>query len=221
VHQAARNGAAIIVLPELCTGGCVLHDKREALFVAQPKEGTYSAAFQATATAYGCYIVFGYVEFFNNKLYNSACVVGPMGIVANVQKHNLWASDHLWAQASEQLHPVVITPLGRMGVLIGGDVKNEDRDSYSFKNDDHRFYKKGSVDVVAHPTAWMGQRFPDDDWISLAESLDANVIVSGRVGSERGNKFRGGSCIVMRDGNVVTAGTSLVDETIVTCGALP
>ena len=127
--EAAAKGANIVVLPELCTSGYVLNNVREASSCAQDRNGYQTQAFAPIARRFGCHIIFGYPEFCDGKLYNSAAIIGPGGLVGNSQKHNLWGADNLWAQPSEQVHPVINTKAGRLGVLICRDVNNNYRES--------------------------------------------------------------------------------------------
>ena len=214
--EAAGKGACLIVLPELCTSGYVLESKREAANCAQERDGYQTDAFKQIARKFNTHIVFGYVEMREGKLYNSAAVVGPSGLVANCQKHNLWGADNMWATSAETLHPVVTTRAGRLGVLICRDVMNNYRDTYKFYKHEHRFYRSGSVDTVALLTNWGSDYgYPDSSWVELAEETNANVVVSNRVGKERDLKFKGGSCIVDRNRKVWTNGSSFTEAAVV------
>lgn len=216
VFEAAAKGAKIIVLPELCLSGQVLRNKTEAMEASQCKDGYQTEAFVPLARRFGCQVVFGYVELCEGNFYNSAAVVGSSGVVANTQKHNLWGSDALWATPGEGLSPVVVTPAGRLGVLICGDAMNNYRTSYRFYKSEARFYKKGSVDTIALLTNWgVDYGYPDNSWLELSEETGANVIVSNRVGKERDLKFKGGSCVIDRSRKVWTNGSSFNESSVV------
>ena len=214
--EAAAKGASLVVLPELCTSGYVLNDKREAADCAQERNGYQTEAFLPIAQRFNAHIVFGYVELREGKLYNSAAVVGPNGLIANCQKHNLWGSDNLWAESSEHLHPIIPTRAGRLGVLICRDVMNNYRDTYKFYKNEQRFYRAGSVDTIALLTNWGSDYgFPDSSWVELSEETRANVVIANRVGEERDLKFKGGSCIVDRNKKVWTHGSSFTEAAVV------
>lgn len=214
--EAAAKGASLVVLPELCLSGYVLENKREASSCAQEKCGYQTEAFLPIARRFNTHIVFGYVELYEGKLYNSAAVIGPSGLVANCQKHNLWGSDNLWAESAESLHPVIPTRAGRVGVLICRDAMNNYRDTYKFYKAESRFYRPGSVDTIALLTNWGSDYgFPDSTWIELAEETQSNVVVSNRVGKERDLKFKGGSCVVDRNKKVWTNGSSFTEAAVV------
>lgn len=214
--EAAAKGARLVVLPELSISGYVFRDKREAANCAQHKNGYQTEAFVPIARRFNTHIVFGYVETFDDKLYNSAAVVGPSGLVANCQKHNLWGSDNLWAESAESTHPIIVTEAGRLGVLICRDAMNNYRDTYKFYKAGQRFYKSGSVDTIALLTNWGSDYgYPDSSWVELAEETNANVVVSNRVGKERDLKFKGGSCVVDRHKKVWTNGSSFTEACVV------
>lgn len=214
--EAAAKGAAIVVLPELCTSGYVLRNLREASECSQERDGYQTQAFIPIAQQFGCHIVFGYPELRDGKLYNSAAIVGPSGLKGNVQKHNLYGSDNMWAQPSEEVSPVVITPVGRLGTLICRDASNKYRESYMFYKEGHEFYPCGSVDTIALLTNWGSSfGYPDSSWVELAEKTRANVIVSNRVGKERDMKFKGGSAIIDRNRKIYTNGSSFTGPAVV------
>jgi predicted amidohydrolase len=214
--EAAAKGASLVVLPELCVSGYVLENKREAADCAQQKDGYQTEAFIPIARQFNTHIVFGYVEECEGRLYNSAAVVGPSGLVANCQKHNLWGSDNLWAEPSESLHPVITTRAGRLGVLICRDVMNNYRDTYKFYKPEQRFYKAGSIDTIALLSNWGSDYgYPDSSWVELAEQTDANVVVSNRVGKERDLRFKGGSAVIDRNRRVWTYGSSFTESCVV------
>ena len=216
VFEAAGKGAKVVVLPELCMSGYVLRSKAEAASVAQERDGYQTEAFIPIAKKFNCNVVFGYVELLEGKLYNSAAVVGPLGLVSNAQKHNLWGSDALWATPSEAINPVISTSAGRLGVLICRDVMNNYRDSYKFYKSESRFYRKGSVDTIALLTNWGADYgYPDNSWLELSEETGANVIVSNRVGKERDMKFKGGSAVIDRNRKIYTFGSSFNESAVV------
>lgn len=214
--EAAAKGARLIVLPELCIGGYVLQSPREAMTVAQSRDGYQTQAFTEITRRFGCYVVFGYTELCEGKLYNSAAVVGPQGLASHSQKHNLYGTDNLWAQPSEAPAPVLITPAGRLGVLVCRDVSNKYRESYTYYRPGQKFYNRGDVDTIALLTNWgAAYGYPDSAWVELVEDTRANLVVSNRVGKERDMTFKGGSCIIDRDRRIWTHGSSFTEAAVV------
>ena len=217
IFESALKGAKLIVLPELCMSGYTLQSKHEAVLCSQGKHGYQTQMVQeALASFPDCHVVFGYVELDEGMLYNAAACVSSRGLEGNVRKHNLFGSDNLWANASEQLFPVIQTPAGRLGIIICRDIMNNYRASYSRYNAEQKFYRKGAVDTIALLTSW-GSHFgyPDSAWVELAEELDCNVIVANRVGNERDMEFKGGSAVVDRKKKIWTYGSSFTEACVV------
>jgi len=214
--EAAAKGAGLVVLPELCISGYSLRDKREASSCSQEKNGYQTEAFLPIARRFNAHIVFGYVELCEGKLYNSAAIVGPMGLEGNCRKHNLWGPDNLWAESADNIHPVINTRAGRLGTLICRDALNNYRESYRYFKHDNKFYRRGSVDTIALLTNWGSDYgYPDSTWVELVEETDANVVVSNRVGKERDLKFKGGSAVIDRNKKVWTHGSSFTESAVV------
>lgn len=215
-YEAAVKGASVVVLPELCISGQAMQNTAEAMACAQTREGYQTQALWTIAEQFNCHIAFGYVELSEGKLYNSAAIIGPLGLCGNVQKHNLWGTDNLWAQPAETQFPVVVTRAGRMGALICRDAMNKYRESYKFYNPKHRFYPEGSTDVIALLTNWgQSYGFPDNSWVELVESTRSNLIVSNRVGTELDMTFKGGSCVIDKNRRIWTNGSSFTDAAVV------
>lgn len=213
--EAAQKGAKIIVLPELCVSGVSLQNSSEASQCAQTLDGAQTQAFTQIAKKFDCTIVFGYVQYHDGLFYNSAAIVDNRGIIGNVQKHNLWGPDSLWATSSQEQFPNVMAHGLRLGTLICRDAMNKYRDS-SPNSGGPNFYGNNSVDVIALCTSWgSGYGYPDIAWVDLRESTGANVIVSNRVGVDRDLEFKGGSAILSRDGDIYTNGSSFTEPAIV------
>lgn len=197
--EAAAKGAQVVVLPELCLSGRTLDSLRAAAACAQARDGYQTQRLLSVTRRFGCHLAFGYVESCAGVLYNSAALLGPTGVVANAQKHNLEGADHLWAARSELPVPVVPTPIGRLGVLVGRDVMNTWRRSRPFNVPGLLFYRPGSVDVLcllAGRTSELDGA-PDAQWVDLAEETRSNVVVACSSM---------GSCVIDRTLHVWTHG---------------
>lgn len=212
--EAAAKDARVVVLPELCMSGRELGSPREAADCAQAVGGYQTECLGPIARRFGCHIVHGYVEACRGRLYNSAAVVGPTGMVmANVRKRNLWGGDYLWAVSGDHVGPmpIVVTPTCRIGVLIGRDVVNGLRPSAPWHKAGSRLYGPGSVDVLCVLTdVPIDHGWPDAEWTDLAESTRSNVIVSNGLGLGRG-----GSCVIDRSLRPWTHGTSFEAPAVV------
>ena len=127
VARVARETAALapvdlVVFPELALTGPVT-DADSAQRVAQPIPGPLTEQVQAIAAEHDAYVVVGLVEgdAGSGRLYNSAALIGPEGVVGVYRKVHLSAEDRAWATPGDGGLPVFDTPLDRTGLLIGYD----------------------------------------------------------------------------------------------------
>ena len=119
---AVRDGANIVVLPELCVPGYT--SRREWLeAAAEPIDGPTVSAWAAIARRTGAVIVGGLAERADGLLFNSAVTVGPDGVLAVYRKLHLFAGEKGVFEPGDQGLPVVETPHGRLGVCVCYDLR--------------------------------------------------------------------------------------------------
>jgi hypothetical protein len=75
------------------------------------------------ASEHGTFLVSGLIERDpqRGRLFNSAILVGPDGVVGVYRKLHLAAEDRPWATPGDRGLPTFDTPVGRIGLLIGYD----------------------------------------------------------------------------------------------------
>jgi predicted amidohydrolase len=206
VLEAFLKGAKIVSLPELFVCGKEnLKTKCDAFEFAQTCDGWITEAFKELTRMHNGYVAFGYPEMYDGKLYNAGALVGPNGLVLNVRKQNLSESDFLWATSCDSVYNLCPSPYGNIGILIGEDIVNKQRESHPFLNQKLRFYQKGAVDVICCLAA-DGMEFPDKNYMQFVESTGANLISS---------KYAHGICIVDRQMKVHTNGLNRFADCIV------
>jgi predicted amidohydrolase len=199
VSEAARNGARLVVLPELCTTGYSFMNKEEAATMAEAisPEGWTCKIMQALAGQFNIHIVFGMVEQNLGKLYNSQVCMSPFGVAATVQKLNRWANDFLWAEAGRTNPPVVDIEGHRVGLLICRDVRDKVNSNWT------DLYSPGDADFVCLSANWGKGGFPSTSWMDFVEENKMGLVVSNRYGLESNNDFgEGGICAIARNGKV-------------------
>ena len=119
VSEAADNGAQLIVLPELCVSGYVFANREEAFSLSEPvPEGPSSQAFLKLAMERKVYIYAGLNENCGDRLYNTAVLFGPDGVVGKYRKLQIWDDEYLWFEPGDLGLPVFHTPIGRIGMLV-------------------------------------------------------------------------------------------------------
>jgi N-carbamoylputrescine amidase len=117
LHQAATEGADLIVLPELANSGCDLTSREQALDLAEDIPGGPTVeAWRKEAERSGICVVGGLPEREGDTLYNSAVLLGPEAFGC-YRKTHLWNKEKLLYEPGREL-PVFDTPLGRIGLLV-------------------------------------------------------------------------------------------------------
>jgi predicted amidohydrolase len=195
VETAARNGARLIVLPEMATTGYCWYSRDEIRPYVEPIPGPTTDAFAKLAERYDCYIVIGMPEVAPHSgiFYNSAALVGPTGLVGVYRKTHSYASELTWAKDGDLGLPVWNTPLGRLGILICMDA------GYF---EPARLLALAGAEVLCFPTNWLNDKSPGAAWRARAFENGCYLIGANRYGLERGVQFSGGSCVLNPDGTV-------------------
>ncbi|MAS96961.1 MAG: carbon-nitrogen hydrolase family protein [Verrucomicrobiales bacterium] len=120
IEEAAKQGADLIVLPELLTCKGVTHDYAE---VAEPVPGATTEFFGALAKKHDCYIVAGLPERVGHLVYNVAVLIGPSGqVVGKYRKVTLPREEVQRGIAPGSEYPVFDTRFGKVGMMICYDV---------------------------------------------------------------------------------------------------
>jgi predicted amidohydrolase len=200
IETAAKNGASLVVLPELANSGYVFADREEAFSLAEELPlGESAQAFAEAAKRLGIYLVTGIAEREGERLYNSALFTGPAGHVGVYRKLHLWDKEHLFFEPGDRGMPVFDTPLGRIAVMICYD---------GWFPETYRLAAMQGADIVCVPTNWVPMPSQPDDRQAMAATLTmaaahSNGLViacADRIGTERGQPFVGQSLIVGGDG---------------------
>lgn len=120
VTEAAKNGARLIVTPEMVTTG-YHYPSRDAIrpFV-DTIPGETTRKFEQLAREHDAYIVIGMpeVDAETGIYYVAAALVGPEGVVGTYRKVHLWEAERRWAADGNLGIPVFATKLGKIAINI-------------------------------------------------------------------------------------------------------
>lgn len=209
IERAAKQGAQLIVLPEVWTG---LGYSTPTAYkeIAEPIPGPTSDKLGALARRHGCHIVGSTYEAApGGVLYNTAALIDPQGKVAG-----LYRKTHLFdaprrkdikpgMQESEKVKagdtlPVFETSIGRIGVSVCSDLRFPEI---------YRVLALKGADVIVCASAFLSPRFDHWEFFLRARACENQVFVaaSGQVGIEpkSGIGFVGRSMIVDPWGTIV------------------
>ncbi|MDX1892990.1 nitrilase-related carbon-nitrogen hydrolase [Mycolicibacterium sp. 050158] len=198
IEDAARDGAQIIVLPELASSGYVFADRTELESLAETRDGPAITEWANLAEAFGLTIVAGFPEVEGDKVYNSAAVLDPSGLRGVYRKAHLWDTENLVFDRADDLPLLVDTPHGRIGVMICYDVEFPEW---------VRAVALAGADLLCVPVNWPmlprpeGERPTEQVRVLAGAGMNRMPIaVCDRTGVERGQDWVGGSLITDADG---------------------
>lgn len=191
IRGAVAGGAEVVVLPELATSGYVLSGE-EARAVAV--SATDSLFDDWASAAEDAVVVGGFCELgADGLLYNSAAIVGG-GVRARYRKTHLWDTETVLFTPGIEPPPVVETKLGRIGVPLCYDLEFPEL---------VRGLALRGADLVAAPVNWPlldrpeGERPPEVvQAMAAARTNRLFMAVCDRFGTERGQRWTEGTCVV-------------------------
>lgn len=202
VRAALDAGAQLIVLPELCTTGCMFESRHEAAAVATTAEDPLFAQWAQLAQAAGAVVVAGFCERGEDgQVFNSAIVLADGEPAGVYRKTHLWDHEKLIFDTGSEVPPLIDTHLGRIGVLVCYDLEFPEMP---------RMLALGGADVIAVPTNWpliprpAGEHPPEViAAMASARSSRVPIICSDRADRERGVLFTGGASVIDAEGWVI------------------
>ncbi|OFJ51734.1 nitrilase-related carbon-nitrogen hydrolase [Mycolicibacterium grossiae] len=198
IEQAAAGGAQVVVLPELVPSGYVFADRAELESLAEPRDGATVAEWSDLAAAFGLVIVGGFPEAAGDRVYNSAVVVDPSGVLGVYRKTHLWDTENAVFDLGDEPPLVVDTEHGRIGVMICYDVEFPEW---------VRAVSLAGADLLCAPVNWPLLPRPEGErpieMVKVLAGAGTNhmpIAVCDRTGTERGVDWIGGSVITDADG---------------------
>lgn len=200
IERAAKAGASLVVLPELCDSGYVFESRTEAAELASRyDDGESTELWTELARARNLVVVAGFCERVGDRLHNSAAVIGPQGRIGLFRKVHLWGDENLFFTPGDLGFPVFDTPLGTIGVGVCYD---------GWFPEFFRGCALKGAELVCVPTNWVpipGQDASREAMANIllmaaAHSNSICIAAANRVGTERGQPFIGQSLIVSHTG---------------------
>ena len=216
IRQAARNGAKIVVLPEVAIPGYMSHDIRftwqvedrpispglEGVSpegVAETVPGESTRAFGSLAKELKIYLTVPLVEVASKQIYyNTLVLMGPDGQIAlHYRKLHPWRwAECGWATPGNRGLQVLDTPYGRLGLLICYDI-NFEPPKLKANRVDHLLYAIAWVDD--EESEWFAKTLP-----GIARETNANIIGANWSVSDRPAWHGyGQSLVIRRNGRVL------------------
>ena len=196
IAEAVNHGAKLVVLPECSTSGYMFETRAEAVECSELLgEGPATTSWIRIAKEASLHLVAGIVERSGDVLYNSAVLIGPLGILGVYRKVHLWEKEKEIYAFGDFGFPVVSTPLGRIGMQICYD---------AWFPESFRLPALQGADIICSASNWVPVPTQPDEDTAMATLMcrtgaHSNVLyvaACSRVGTERGQRFIGRSVIV-------------------------
>ncbi len=206
IRAAARAGADLVVFPEMALNGYDDEsdtEKEQKMQIRQAEliPGPSTNAVAELTVEYGIYAVFGMAELDgdgSDKVYNTAAVCGPQGVIGSYKKIHPALAEQCWCERGSE--PFAFeTPWGPVGIGICYD-------TYNF-HELMRYYAASGCRLYLNPTA-IGPS-ARHDWRDyylggLKQGVNACEIFiasSNLIGNNMVDEDEGGSL-----GNIMEAG---------------
>src|SRR5207302_2067138 len=192
-HRLSTVECDLMVLPELFNTGYqfVSVDEVRALAEEIPG-GPTTERLRKLAAERRTHVVAGLAERAGNRLFNSAVLVGPGGLIGVYRKTHLFFEENLFFSPGDTGFPVFDIGPARVGLMVCFD--------WFFPESARTLALKGAQ-VIAHPSNLVLPWAPEGMKI---RSLENRVFsaTADRVGSERGLGFIGSSQVVAPNGEL-------------------
>jgi len=213
IDEAAREGARLIVFPELAVTGYVgpySPQEFQGFYEAsEPVPGPTTKLIEMAARQKGAFIIFGMAERGESPLgpvmHNVSVLVGPDGYIGRHRKIHLPGGEKLYFRPGDEVE-VYDTGLGKIALLVCYD--------FWFPETSRIAALKGA-EIVVDSANWPA--FDTDVWYALGPGNAASnvlwLVQVNRLGGEDYWPGFGGSQIVDPSGKVTARGTD--EQTIV------
>ena len=207
IHQVSKRGAQIAVFPECAVTGYAL-SAEEAAAIAEPVPGPRTDILSVACREAGLVaVVVGTIEKDEyDRLFNTAALVGPDGLIARYRKTHLpYLGVDRFLAAGDTLPGPSETSAGRLGLLICYDLRFPEP---------IRVLALAGAQVILLPTAWprAATLYPEFIAQSRAAENGLYLIAANRVGEERGTHYLGRSVIVGLDGEIMAEASAEGEE---------
>ncbi len=175
ISYIENANADLIVLPELFNTGYLFLNFKEALELAEKvPDGYTTKKLIDIAKKTRTFIVAGIAELYENKVYNSAVIVGPNGYIGTYRKAHLFYKEKEIFTPGNTGFKVFDIGEAKIGVIICFD--------WCFPEAARILALKGA-DIICHPANLV---LPYAQKVMLARSIENRVytITANRIGTE-------------------------------------
>jgi predicted amidohydrolase len=184
----------LIVLPELPFTGYLFADRNQLASLAEdPKTSATVEALVEMCRRQGFHLVTGFAERFGDKIYNSALLLGPSGIVDVYRKLHLFDREKLYFDPGDRPLRINIVAGAKIGMMICFD--------WIFPETCRVLALEGA-EIICHPSNLV-LNYCQQAMITRALENGVFAVTCNRTGNEQDLKFTGQSQIVAPRGELL------------------
>ena len=212
IHQAGKQGAELVVMPECMLCGYAYDDREQALSQAISIEDSLFSEVASVAATYQLNVTLGFLEKESfqgrdDRLFNAAAMIGHSGVIGHYRKVHLPALGvDRFVDRGDIPYSTFAAGDAKVGLAICYD---------SSFPEPMRVLGLEGADIIALGTNWPVAAARTAKIVPPARSMENHLyfVAANRIGSEGGFAFCGKSSICGPDG-VVLAATDSAEELI-------
>lgn len=191
--KAAGEGARLVVFPECAVSGYAIDSFADASRLAEPVPGPTTAAIAAICAEAGCYVACGLLEKVDGRLYNTALLIGPEGVIGRHRKAHIApvAADRFVTPGDS------IETFEAAGCAVGMSICYEVRFPELYRAQALR-----GAQLLVVCANWPAGAHVNPDILAPARAAENNLylLAANRTGPEGALSFLGRSTIIGPDG---------------------
>lgn len=212
LKKAGHDSFDLVMFPEMAFVGYMFENKPEVEPFLENEKGPTFEFCKEIAKEYSSFVAAGYPRLFTDgdvkKYYNSMCFVSPSGeLLATYDKSFLYETDHNWANEGSGFMTIDIPQWKKkVGLGICMDInpyEYKDSSLYEFAN----YHKENKTDLILFCANWLDSDLDEvrsahsthQYWANRLRPLlhsKVDFVACNRVGTEKGETFCGGSCVL-------------------------
>jgi len=205
IEEAAGQGAKLIVFPECMNSGYVWKDQVHAVECADPVPGMFSNAIGKLTARFKVYVAIGLSEKDGEKVFNSAALIGPEGLVGKYQKNFLFDFDPDFFTWGNTGYPVFDTEVGKIGMFICADARIPEG---------ARALTLNGAEILLHITNSTTHEQHEMHVPTRGNESEAWIISADKFGKEEGLTYPGHTLVIAPDGREVAHGSGDKQEIV-------
>ena len=207
LQLAARQHVELLVFPECALTGYVFNSFGEAFQESETVPGKSTQVLEKACREYKISAVVGLLERDGDRLYNTAVLITPQGLVGKYRKtHLICLGVDRYVSRGDEL-PVFSIPQGKVGMLICYDQRFPEP---------ARIMALNGAQVILNPSNLPEGAEAYASFLNRTRACENRVFIisTNRVGEERNVRFIGRSQIIDYSGRVLVEGSKRGEELV-------